>query len=220
MASFIDIWRARRCSAPPPSAASPTRGSGSANSAWSDAIARSQAATISTPPPRHRPFTAAITGFHRSNRLVMPAKPSGRIVVIARHGERFQVGAHAERAFAGAGDDRDPQCRVGGIKIECAVELDMRGEMQRIEHLGTIDRDRQDGVLAIQSQILEAGHGRHIHRSIGRATTGKIEGEPGREAAFRARDPAPPSRRSPESAGSAASGSCCGHRRCAPASFP
>ena len=35
------------------------------------------AATTSAPPPRHSPFTAAITGFHRSKRVVMPAKPSG-----------------------------------------------------------------------------------------------------------------------------------------------
>ena len=51
---------------PPASAASPTRGSGSANTAFSDATMRSQASAISKPPPIATPFTAAITGFTMS----------------------------------------------------------------------------------------------------------------------------------------------------------
>jgi len=41
------------------------------------AIARSQAATISTPPPSASPLIAAITGLSRSKRCVMPPKPVG-----------------------------------------------------------------------------------------------------------------------------------------------
>ena len=38
----------------------------------SQATARSQAITISKPPPAANPFTAAITGLSQSNRLVIP----------------------------------------------------------------------------------------------------------------------------------------------------
>lgn len=60
---------------PPLSAANPTRGSGKPNSASSTVTARSQASTISRPPPSAWPLTAAISGLSRSKRCVRPAKP-------------------------------------------------------------------------------------------------------------------------------------------------
>ncbi len=54
---------------------SPTRGSGNPSIACSAATMRSHASAISSPPPSATPFTAAITGFSRSVRDVMPAKP-------------------------------------------------------------------------------------------------------------------------------------------------
>ena len=68
--------RGSRCTPPPP-AISPTRGSGSANSAFSAAMMMSQASAVSNPPPIAQPFTAAISGLSRSKRCVMPAKPFG-----------------------------------------------------------------------------------------------------------------------------------------------
>ena len=58
MARFMPIWRGSRCT-PPASAARPTRGSGSAKVAFSDAMMRSQASAISKPPPIATPLTAA-----------------------------------------------------------------------------------------------------------------------------------------------------------------
>ena len=70
------IMRGSRCTPPPP-AISPTRGSGSANSAFSAAMMMSQASAVSNPPPIAQPFTAAIIGLSRLKRCVMPAKPFG-----------------------------------------------------------------------------------------------------------------------------------------------
>ena len=70
-------------------------------------------------------MTAAITGFHKSKRCVMPAKPGRRLLVIAGRRQRLQVGADAERAVAGAGDDGDPQVGIGGVSVECPRELAM-----------------------------------------------------------------------------------------------
>ena len=74
MARFRPIWRGSRCT-PPASAARPTRGSGSAKVAFSDAMMRSQASAISKPPPIATPLTAAMIGLSQSNREVRPAKP-------------------------------------------------------------------------------------------------------------------------------------------------
>ena len=72
---------------PPAPAARPTRGSGRANLAWSEAMMMSQASAISKPPPMAMPFTAAITGLSRSKRLARPPKPlagwTGRLPVLA-----------------------------------------------------------------------------------------------------------------------------------------
>ena len=73
---------------PPAPAVRPTRGSGSAKRALSEAMMMSQASAISNPPPIATPFTAAITGFTMSTRFVIPPKPlgpwSGRLPVFAR----------------------------------------------------------------------------------------------------------------------------------------
>ena len=65
IAFLSGIVRDRRCMPPAP-AARPTRGSGSANIAWSEAMMMSQASAISKPPPMATPLTAAITGLSRS----------------------------------------------------------------------------------------------------------------------------------------------------------
>ena len=57
-------------------------GSGSANTAPSEAMIRSQASAISKPPPMATPFTAAISGLSRSKRLVRPAKPDGGLPIL------------------------------------------------------------------------------------------------------------------------------------------
>ena len=74
MARFSPIWRGSRCR-PPASAARPTRGSGKAKVAFSEAMMRSQASAISKPPPMATPLTAAMIGLSQSKREVRPAKP-------------------------------------------------------------------------------------------------------------------------------------------------
>ena len=78
IARFSPMWRGSRCT-PPASAASPTLGSGSASSAFSEATMMSQANAISNPPPIATPFTAAMTGLSRSQREVRPPKPDDGI---------------------------------------------------------------------------------------------------------------------------------------------
>src|SRR5882757_70862 len=74
MARLSPICRGSRCT-PPASAARPTRGSGSAKVAFSEAMIRSQASAISNPPPIATPLTAAMIGLSQSKREVSPAKP-------------------------------------------------------------------------------------------------------------------------------------------------
>src|ERR1700761_3882930 len=74
MARFRPICRGSRCK-PPASAARPTRGSGRANVALSEAMMRSQASAISNPPPIATPLTAAMIGLSQSNRDRPPPKP-------------------------------------------------------------------------------------------------------------------------------------------------
>ena len=74
IARFSPICRGSRCN-PPASAARPTRGSGNANVAFSEAMMRSQASAISKPPPMATPLTAAMIGLSQSKREVSPANP-------------------------------------------------------------------------------------------------------------------------------------------------
>src|SRR6202022_626960 len=74
MARFSPICRGRRCK-PPASAARPTRGSGRAKVAFSEAMIRSQASATSKPPPIATPLTAAMIGLSQSKRVVRPEKP-------------------------------------------------------------------------------------------------------------------------------------------------
>ena len=53
----------------------PTFTSGSANVAVCAAMIISQDRAVSKPPPIAKPFTAAMTGFSKSNLWVKPAKP-------------------------------------------------------------------------------------------------------------------------------------------------
>src|ERR1700756_2634035 len=112
MARFRPIWRGRRCR-PPASAARPTRGSGSAKVAFSEAMMRSQASAISKPPPMATPLTAAMIGLSQSKRVVSPAKPPLAPPALPAGALPFQIVAGAKRLVAGSGDDRDPLLGVG-----------------------------------------------------------------------------------------------------------
>src|ERR1700730_13968364 len=147
MARFSPICRGSRCT-PPASAARPTRGSGSANVAFSEAMMRSQASAISKPPPMATPLTAAMIGL-------LEAQPGGRpgnsaLVPAAFSPGRlpFQIVAGAKRLVAGAGDDRHPLLGIGAEIIEHLVELEMRIGMQRGVHFRTRQRHDRDRALA------------------------------------------------------------------------
>src|ERR1700731_4522696 len=135
MARLRPIWRGSRCN-PPASAASPTRGSGSANIAFSEAMMRSQARAISKPPPMATPLTAAMIGLSQSNREVSPANPPVSHPRLPPPPPLpFQVVAGAERLVAGTGDDRDPLLGIGGEVVEHLVQFEMCIGMQRVVHL-------------------------------------------------------------------------------------
>ena len=148
---------------PPAPAASPTRGSGSANLACSEAMMMSQASAISKPPPMATPLTAAITGLSRSWRLVSPPKPLGGLcgrspVLALQLGVILEVVAGAERLVAGAGDDGDPQVGVGGELVEGIRQLLVRHRVQRVVDLGTIDGDDQQVAVGLDLAVLAHGH--------------------------------------------------------------
>ena len=79
-AFFMPICLGSLC-IPPAKAANPTLGSGRANFALVDATIRSHARAISNPPPIDTPFTAAMTGFFKSNLDVKPANPELAILI-------------------------------------------------------------------------------------------------------------------------------------------
>src|ERR1700737_2497377 len=146
MARFSPICRGSRCR-PPASAASPTRGSGNAKVAFSDAIIRSQASAISKPPPMATPLTAAMIGLSQSKREVKPDKPPCSPAALPAAPLPLQIVAGAERLVAGAGDDRDPLLGIGGEIIEHLVEFEMRVDMQRVVHFRPAQVPDRDGAL-------------------------------------------------------------------------
>src|SRR4030088_1805148 len=147
MARFRPIWRGSRCS-PPASAASPTRGSGKANIAFSEAMMRSQASAISKPPPMATPLTAAMIGFLQSKGEGSPANPPVSPAALPPRRLPFQIVAGAERLVAGAGDDRDPLLGIGAEIVEHLVQFEMRIRMQRVVHFRPRQRHDRDRALA------------------------------------------------------------------------
>ena len=96
MAFLIGMMRGRRCTPPAP-AIRPTRGSGSANTAFSAAMMMSQASAVSNPPPMATPLTAAINGLSRSKRLQMPGETARAVRPALAAGLHLQVVAGGER---------------------------------------------------------------------------------------------------------------------------
>ena len=118
----------------------------------------SQAATISVPPPSARPLTAAMTGFIRSKRWLMPAKPVGGMIVGIALGARFEIAADAEGAVARAGQHGDAQLRLGRERVERRRHLAVRQRVQRVERGRAIDGDPQDRPLALGQDVLVVAH--------------------------------------------------------------
>ena len=160
IAFLSGMVRDSRCMPPAP-AARPTRGSGSANFAWSEAMMRSQASAISKPPPMATPLTAAITGLSRSWRLVRPPKPLGGDMrppagLGAQLGVILEVVAGRERLVAGAGDDRDPQLGIGRELVEDVRQLLVRHRVQRVVDLRAVDGDDQQVAVDLGLAVLAA----------------------------------------------------------------
>src|SRR5207244_3949023 len=78
----------------------------------------------------------------------------GRAVgAIERPAAGAEVGARAERA-AGAGDDHRPHAIVGIRRVERGDELVDRARGDGVEAVGTVQRDRRDGVGDIVQDLL------------------------------------------------------------------
>ena len=101
----------------------------------------------------------------------------------------LQVVAGAERLVAGAGDDRDPQFRVGGERIEGVRQLLVGHRVQRVVHLGPVDGDGHQVTVALDPAVLahclssgsRAGTaGRMLRRASARRRSGGACGGAGR----------------------------------------
>ena len=147
MARFSPICRGSRCR-PPASAARPTRGSGRAKVAFSEAMMRSQASAISKPPPIATPLTAAMIGLSQSKRVVSPAKPplsQPRLPPAACHFRSLP----AQNALSPAPVTTATHCSGSAAEIvEHLVELEMRVDMQRVVDFRPRQRHDRDRSLA------------------------------------------------------------------------
>ena len=121
MAMLSGILRPSR-NRPPAAATSDRFTSGMPNVAVVDATTRSQASTISVPPARAGPSTAAITGLVRS-RWTKPANPPRFVDRRARVAgvDLLEVGAGAEHRRL-PGEDADPD-RVVGLERSMASSM-------------------------------------------------------------------------------------------------
>ena len=108
----------------------------------------------SQPPPSAKPFTAAITGFgsvSSARNTVWPRRarhfaPAGVIF--------FQLGdvrAGDERP-AGPREDDAPHVLPTADLLDRPRELDERRVVQRVELVGTVDRDRGDALGDVEGQ--------------------------------------------------------------------
>ena len=66
----------------------------------------------------------------------------------------FEVVAGAERLVAGAGDDGDPQLRVGAELVECLDQLLVRHRVARVVDLGAVDRDDHQAAVGFDLAVL------------------------------------------------------------------
>ena len=119
------------------------------NLAFVEATIRSHDRTISHPPARAAPSTAAMIGLVRS-RLAMPAKPPLGVCRLAglAGGDRLEVGAGGEdRALAG--ENADPDLVVGLELVD--GRLDALGDVavDRVAGLGPVDGDEGDVPLRL-----------------------------------------------------------------------
>ena len=157
------IWRGRRCTPPPP-AIRPTRGSGSANSAFSAAMMMSQASAVSNPPPIAQPFTAAIIGLSRLKRCVMPAKPFGPL-------GRRRPAACTFRSLP-AENARSPapvmmpthRSSRAANSSHTAASSSFASACKRVQHLGPVQRDDADPAFILHDAVL-VGHVRESSSS-------------------------------------------------------
>src|SRR5262249_28302621 len=71
----------------------------------------------------------------------------------------LEVVPGAERLIARAGHDRDPELGVALEGVEDARQLEARGRMDRVHHLGPRDRDLEQMAVALDAAELGFGHG-------------------------------------------------------------
>ena len=109
--------------------------------ARSSATTMSQHSATSKPPPKARPFTAAMSGLVMSFRSAIPAQPVGGIGIIEAFG---QVMTGTERTVAGTSDYADPEIRVGLKSVQDRRKLAARGRMQCIHYVGPPHGHGQD----------------------------------------------------------------------------
>src|SRR5260221_11797512 len=97
-----------------------------------------------------RDLEAAAHGdaLHRGDHRLHQIEPAGeageargRMPGLVSGGLVFQVVAGGEGLVAGAGDDGDPEIRIGGEAVPHLVELEMRRPVQRVHHLRPVDGD-------------------------------------------------------------------------------
>ena len=101
----------------------------------------SQASAVSKPPPIATPLTAAISGLSRSKRCDSPAKP------VAGRGPRRPAACTFKSLPAEKARSPAPvmmpthKLGIGGELVPYPVEFPMRLAVQRVHHLGPVDRD-------------------------------------------------------------------------------
>ena len=118
----------------------------------------SQASAVSNPPPIATPLTAAISGLSRSKRCDSPAKPVLGLGPRRPGGLHLEIVAGRKGALAGAGDDPDPQIRIGGELVPDRVEFPMRLAVQRVHDLRPVDRDDADAAFVGDGAEAVLGH--------------------------------------------------------------
>ena len=144
---------------------------------------RSHAICSSLPPPTQTPLMRASVGLPISRSLSCASLKApnhfqysvGLAEVVAAPG--LQVGADAERA-PGAGDDDHADGVVPGRVLGRARELPQHPEVEGVEHLGPVERDRRARRRLLVDDRLEAELGRVARRRIvglAHSTVGEVD---------------------------------------------
>ena len=116
----------------------------------------SHASAISRPPPSAKPFTAAMTGFQRSKRAVMPPKPVAGMRGMPCSAVHLRS-LPAENAFSPAPVRIATQASGSAAKSSHALrQLLVGSRMQRVHHLGRLMVTRGDVVALLVADELEA----------------------------------------------------------------